>query len=351
MHLGHLVSFGIGGADRAAFHLALGLRELGVEQTILYTDMSIPSASRITNDQDPSAPVHSIRSQYLQEGFKLVRIKHASDLETLDIDLIQTHRSGEDSWLLPGLEEVEVSVPICETNFHGILKSRASVRVFPSRALMSAKNISQSHNHLVIPNPVTERLSLLDFREEYGLENNLVFGRVGRADRSIYSPKLLLCHKIISRQFPEAVLLWVGASRRARRDANLLGVRNVIWIEPIESQEVLSKFYNTMDVFCHVNRLGETFGNTIAEAMMHGLPIVSLRGSRNYPQAQAEVLGGDNFVLSNVWSFTQSLKRFASSPSFRSQVGSANEQRAKAIFGRNNIATQYLELYSSLLEH
>ena len=53
----------------------------------------------------------------------------------------------------------------------------------------------------------------------------------------------------------------------------------------------------TFDVFCHCNPLGETFGNTVAEAMMHGKPVVSHLGKRSWPQAQIELLASYNYYV------------------------------------------------------
>ena len=48
---------------------------------------------------------------------------------------------------------------------------------------------------------------------------------------------------------------------------------------------------NTFDIFGHFNKIGETFADTVAEAMMHRLQVVSLVGTVSYPQTQYTVLG------------------------------------------------------------
>ena len=34
------------------------------------------------------------------------------------------------------------------------------------------------------------------------------------------------------------------------------------------------------DLLCHANKIGETFGNTIAEAMIHEKPVISIEGTK-----------------------------------------------------------------------
>jgi len=43
--------------------------------------------------------------------------------------------------------------------------------------------------------------------------------------------------------------------------------------------------------------LGETFGNTVAEAMMHGKPVITHLGDSSWPQAQCEVIGREDNII------------------------------------------------------
>lgn len=347
-HLGHFVSLGIGGADRAAFHLASGLQELGVRQTVFYGENSVPRKETITSDQDPKAPVHSIESQYLAAGISLIKVQSMEEILDYGVDILQTHRSGEDSWLLPNIDKPQKNLIVVETNFHGILESHADYRVFPSKTLMSFKSIRETSRSLVIPNPVMFPSTDENFRDILGLRETMVLGRVGRSDRSIYSPKLLIAFRSFLRKFPRSTLVWIGASSQAKRDAAILGLQNVLWVDSLSNQEVLSKWFNTMDIFCHVNKLGETFGNTVAEAMSHGLPVVSLRGDRRYPQAQEEVLGCSDEVTSSTGKFVDVITKLARDSAERSRVGDRNSRRAMQEFTRGAVSKRYLELYNSV---
>jgi hypothetical protein len=156
VRVGHFVSFGIGGADRAAFNILLGLKRQGLDPLVLFNEFSFPKR---TADQDTSQPLLSTKHLFDSE-FKTYRIDNCGDFERFDLDILHTHRSGEDEWLLPGLGEIEDrQFKIIETNFHGRLRTPADVRVFPTRTLMDFRKIKPSTTALCIPNAILKPLS------------------------------------------------------------------------------------------------------------------------------------------------------------------------------------------------
>jgi glycosyltransferase involved in cell wall biosynthesis len=106
---------------------------------------------------------------------------------------------------------------------------------------------------------------------------------------------------------------------------------------------------NTFDIFCHFNKLGETFGNTVAEAMMHGLPVVSLAGTILYPQAQGEVLGHDSRVFYSRLRANRALLRLIDAPFARKRLGDTNKVRANQFFSPEAVAHQVTAIYERLL--
>jgi glycosyltransferase involved in cell wall biosynthesis len=254
--------------------------------------MSFPKR---TADQDEDQPLLSI----FDEATNLaphIRIESTQQIEAMGFDLLHTHRSGEDDWLLPGLGKSSRTYKIIETNFHGATKTVADMRIYPSLALMKSKKICVGNESRVIPNIVNSRQGISE-RQNYGIsEDTLVFGRVARSDRSIYSPKLLQEYSKI--ETDNTLLMWVGKSRLAESDALRFGVKNIIWLDPIKDPKKMADIYQTFDIYLHVNALGETFGNTVAEAVLRGIPVASLKGERRYPQAQAEILTHEQYCSS-----------------------------------------------------
>ena len=78
--------------------------------------MSFPKR---TADQDEDQPLLSI----FDEATNLaphIRIESTQQIEAMGFDLLHTHRSGEDEWLLPGLGKNPRTYKIVETNYREI---------------------------------------------------------------------------------------------------------------------------------------------------------------------------------------------------------------------------------------
>lgn len=344
MKVGHFVSLGIGGADRAAYNLSMGLKQIGTAPVIFYSKNSIPSR---TPDQDPKQPLLNILSLY-EKDFEVHQIEGVEDLNKFGLDILHTHRSGEDHWLLPGLEKLNRKFKIVETNFHGKLETPADFRIFPSLALMKWKRIRKTESNTVIPNAILPPLSTESFRSELGIDpKSVVLGRLARADNSVFSPSLLKAYRALRKTLP-VTLIWVGASEQAKQSADKLGLHDVHWVDPVKNPELVSKWMNTFDIFCHFNKLGETFGNTVAEAMMHQLPVVSLAGSPLYPQAQVEILRPEARVHKTLSSAKRELLRLVESANSREAVGNKNFSRARDTYCPEVVSSAIKRTYELL---
>lgn len=343
--MGHFVSLGIGGADRASFWLIQAQQEMGLSPIVYASEASVPSASGITADQDPNGRVLSIQNSYAELGIPIRFVETYESIAQAKLDILHTHRSGEDSWLLPRLGERGVAKSVVETNFHGVLKTPADVRVFPSHSLMTFRMLRRQANYFVVPNPVMPRNSNSTLRDEWGISDGRVIGRISRSDRSTYSPKLLLAYKFLKLRHPDLRLVWCGASSWSRRDAVRLGLDDVVWVETESSASIVSSWLNSFDVYCHVPKLGETFGNTVAEAMMHGKPVVSLRGRANFPQAQKEVLDDSDQFSTSLFDFVSKTSQMLTSDVYRESKSQRNLRRAQSNYLPRTVAERYLQVY------
>ena len=340
--IAHFLSFGIGGADRAALELVRCLVQRGLDITILYNQMSFP---RRTTDQDENQPLRSTFDE-ARDLAPQISISSAAEIENLGFDILHTHRSGEDEWLLPGLGLHPRTYKIVETNFHGATETTADLRIFPSLSLIKSKKKLNLTKWRVIPN-IVNSIQGIEQRQKYGISNDtLVFGRVGRSDKSIYSSKLI--EEYAKVETSETLLIWVGKSKLAQSDAARFGAKNILWLDPIDKPNLLADIYETFDVYLHVNALGETFGNTVAEAVLRGIPVASLKGQRGYPQAQAELLTEGQYCTTRR-KFRKTLDRYIREPEFRREVSEMNRT-----FGNNNLSGEQIslrvkELYEELL--
>jgi glycosyltransferase involved in cell wall biosynthesis len=340
--IAHFLSFGIGGADRAAIELLRALVAKGLDITVLYNQKSFPIR---TPDQDENQALLSTFNEVTKIA-PHIRIYSVNEVEEFGFDLLHIHRSGEDEWLLPGLGKEDRSYLIVETNFHGANQTIADVRIYPSKALMKSKKIKVTDKTFVIPNIVNSKEGVSK-RDELGISKNIVvFGRVGRSDRSIYSSTLLEEYARIERE--DTLLIWLGKSQLALYDAKRLGITNVLWLDPVDDPQEMANIYQTFDVYLHVNALGETFGNTVAEAVIRGIPVASLRGKRKYPQAQAELLS-DGQYCSSRRKFRKLIQKYLDNQDFREQVSKKNFRIGQMQLNEETISTRVLNLYKELL--
>tara|TARA_Y100000310_G_scaffold129165_1_gene128310 strand:- start:1952 stop:2983 length:1032 start_codon:yes stop_codon:yes gene_type:complete len=343
MKVGHFVSLGLGGADKCAVNIVRGLCELGEEPLVFYNEFSIPRSVAGNHDDGYTPP--SRISQY--EGLvELIQIDSVSDFRDYGLDILHTHRSGEDAWLLPGLELQNFPFKIVETNFHGGMHTKADVRVSPSKSLLSRLGPATR----IIPNAINPPRVDSSLKESLGLQGKFVYGRIARPDRDIYCKTNLEAYSQI--ETDETSFLYIAPYSQARADAKELGIKNIIFIEPTVDDFKVSQFYNTFDLLCHSNRIGETFGNTIAEAMIHGTPVVSHFGSPSWPQAHVDLFGdrAELVVESGATSkYSELMNRFRE-PEYHKSVSSYLQERAKRLYDYRVVASQYLDLYREILQ-
>ena len=343
MKIGHFVSLGLGGADKCALNIIRGLCELGEKPLVFYNEYSIPR--RVDTNHDDGYTPPSRMSQY--DGLAdLVRINSVSDFKNYDLDILHTHRSGEDTWLLPGFKTQDFSFRVVETNFHGGCNTRADIRVVPSQLLLT----KVGGNSRMIPNAINPPRLETNLRDSLELQDKFVYGRIARPDRDIYSKVNLEAYAQV--ETDETSFLYIAPYSQARIDAKALGIKNITFIDPTVDDFKVSQFYNTFDLLCHSNGIGETFGNTIAEAMMHGVPVISHFGSPSWPQAHVDLFGERTELIvenGDVSRYAESMRRFRD-PEFHKKVASYLQERAKKLYDYKVVASQYLELYREILQ-
>ena len=132
----------------------------------------------------------------------------------------------------------------------------------------------------VLYNPVKEPATRDNLRAALQIpETTFVMGRIGRPDDHIFDPiSLHALNRIESKGASDILYLVQSPPPRMVETATILGLKKIRFIlEPIISDEDVSRFFNTIDVLAHMGRVGETFGLSIAEAMIHGKPVISHR--------------------------------------------------------------------------
>jgi glycosyltransferase involved in cell wall biosynthesis len=107
-------------------------------------------------------------------------------------------------------------------------------------------------------------------------------------------------------------------------------------------------------LYCHGNSLGETFGNTIAEAMIHGKPVVSHLGAKMWPQAQCEVIGNDNYFVrrNDTYAFEDYKNLMISLKDNKEEYKNYQEyckDRAEKLFDYRVVSQKYADVFQKIL--
>lgn len=198
--------------------------------------------------------------------------------------------------------------------------------------------------------PIERPHSQENLRKELGIkEGTFVVGRVGRNADDIHDPISLKAYKEIENE--NTLFLALAPPSRMVRDAREFGIRNIRFLEPTVNEVFLSRFYNTIDVLGHARADGETFGCVIAEAMIHGKPVVTHLAERN---AQAELVeeGVSGFVVArnDPVAYAQRLKILMGDKHKRLEMGQAALKRALENFEAGLITRKLENMYVEELQ-
>lgn len=216
--------------------------------------------------------------------------------------ILHVHHSGE---IEPPLDDRKATAKIpliFTTNIFGVQghkpeQDRIAKILFVSNWLKD-EEATWSKNDLrcdVLYNPVEKPVTDCNLRSELGIpEQVFILGRVGRNADDIHDPISLKAYKEIEND--NTLFLVLSPPPVMIKEARELGIKNILFLPPSTDDIFLSKFYNTIDVLAHARYDGETFGCVIAEAMIHGRPVIThyshLRNS------QAELVDADcGFVV------------------------------------------------------
>ena len=117
-------------------------------------------------------------------------------------------------------------------------------------------------------------------RQSFGIpENALVYGRVGQPMDGKWSPMLIRAFEVVAKDLPDAWLALCGMPDRLRAMVQSLpaAIRARVLELPITSSDPeLRRYYGLMDVFVHSSEKGESFGMVLCEAMLSGLPVITV---------------------------------------------------------------------------
>jgi glycosyltransferase involved in cell wall biosynthesis len=191
-------------------------------------------------------------------------------------------------------------------------------------------------------------------RRKLGIKDNeIVFGRIGRADNNIFDPIGIVAFKKVVKEMPWVHYLIMSPPTILREIVKEQRISNVHFLEPSSKEEDVWAFHQAIDVLAHFRKDGESFGLNIAEAMLCGKPIITHKSK--YWNAHLEYLD-ESFSrvaeIDNVEQYAEYIKEFIELKQNGKilEIGEKAKEKAEKMFLIKNSINQFEEWIDETLK-
>lgn len=199
----------------------------------------------------------------------------------------------------------------------------------------------------VIPIPAFPPSTNSNLRSILGIPlNAVVAGFHQRSDDAIFSEIPLNAYSRL--QQSDRYFIIMGGGNRYRHQATELGLKNIHFIDQSGADTEISKFLNTLDIFAHGRKDGETFGTVFAEAMMHGKPCLSHQSC--YANAQRETMGPAGLFAQNASDYETTLEKLFNDSALRIRLASKACSHAETYYSLARCVDTLSNIYHTVYE-
>jgi glycosyltransferase involved in cell wall biosynthesis len=309
------------GAQRVARNFALGYKRHGLESAYFGYDGGGPLEQQLLAEEV------TVFTGSRDEGEQRDALKRALAWQP---DVVHIHRPGPKDlrpYILRAIKAAprpatRAPIGIVETNFFGRIDYSADRSLIDVHYLISHWCLWkwQRWARVVTPRPIGILLPNLDMHSEYaprspqrrtdirrahGIPGDaLVFGRIGSPSAAKWSAATFDAFAGYAANNANAWLVVVGlpVELQAARQALPADIRRrVVCIEFLQDDALVIDAYGVMDVFLHAAKIGETFGMALAEALLCGIPVITL-ATPDKDNGQMEIVGHEcgGLVVANV---------------------------------------------------
>lgn len=292
-----------------------------------------------TGDENPA------RLQFMQEhSVNLIKIKASGKVsdwgEWIDTDLfekfdenqynlIQTAIAGEKEWpfyLLkkPVIERIalDYGVDFSPNVYHSFFMSKWMRDKWADMG--GIKTLSS-----IVPFGIEMPHSSENMRKELNIPTDaIVAGFHQRVDDNTFSDIPL--EAFAKMQSDNRYFIIMGGSTKYSEQAQRLGLKNFIHLPHSADKKTISKFLNTLDIFAHGRKDGETFGAVFAEALLHHCPCLSHQTPTS--NAHKETMGSGGLFAKNLKDYTKKLQQLFENERLRKKLSDDGFAFAKQKF-------------------
>lgn len=209
------------------------------------------------------------------------------------------------------------------------------------------KNGGKLEKSYVIPIPVERPNSDKNLKKELGIPDNAVIaGYHQRPDNNIASEIPLKAFSEI--QNPNWHFVIMGGGSRYRDQAKSLNIKNVHFLEANASPDKITTFLNTLDIFAHGRKDGETFGTVLAEAMIHGIPCLSHYSG--IADAQPETMSKGGLFAKDLEDYREKLLSLFENKELRKELGNFGKIQAEEFYTVDGVVRSLCKIYEKALK-
>ncbi len=204
---------------------------------------------------------------------------------------------------------------------------------------MSNENFNKSRRVLYYPIKMDDILDykisqkeIFDRRKKIGIKpNDLVIGRISRPDVGKWGNICIDMMPHLIKKVPNVKYLAMGVPDKIKEKIKMKKLEKYfIYLESPTSDEEVMKFFQLIDVFAYSSKAGESFGQTILEAMKFGKPVV-VESTPLVDNAQIEQVdnGKTGFVAYYPKAFADAIAYLNSHPALIKRMGEAGYEKAR----------------------
>lgn len=344
-------------ADRSKFEVAVAYEKSGTHPRLEEFQKGAEVCGGKLFEID-SRPVHDTdyfsKKEFNGTGLQAV-------VDDFKPDILHVYRSGYHEFPSPGHH---VNVPhFVETNVFGFYDNNPKIdrTLFMSKWLMdfASRQLGIKHNRFDFVNNPVEMPRVFDelaITQRWKAEGATVVGRCGRPDNGIYNSLNVESVRLLRMQGYDIRFVVVAPPSNMLDDLARHEIPFYV-IEPTTNPIVLSTFYNSVDIYTHARADGETFGVNIAEAMIHGKPVITHIAVPSVPgmgvfQSQTELVAHAEtgfIVQNNPAEYADALKHLIDNPDTRRKMGEAGKRKAEAEYEVKACMSKLERIYQEIV--
>lgn len=214
---------------------------------------------------------------------------------------------------------------------------------------MRNKNIKMGGNKKlssVVPIGCSLPRETHNLRDELGIsKDSIIAGFHQRVDDNTYSDIPL--NAFAKLQEKNRYFIIMGGSPKYTEQAKKLNIKNFIQIPHSANSNRISMFLNTLDIFAHGRRDGETFGYVFAEAQLHKLPCIGHWTPTS--NAHKDTIGSGGFFVKNLEEYIEKLELLFTNNKIRKNLADSGFNQAKLKFIDTNYFKQIEYIYTDII--